>query len=51
MGNIVTTDTYLEIQFDGFFSTVDMLMYYVAVANISGEIAETNCKCYVSFNE
>ncbi|CAG2196989.1 unnamed protein product [Mytilus edulis] len=50
MGNIVTTDTYLEIQFEGFFSTVDMLMYYVAVANISGEIAETNCKYHYREN-
>ncbi|XP_076076023.1 uncharacterized protein LOC143046845 [Mytilus galloprovincialis] len=48
MGDIVTTDTYLEIQFDGFFSTVDMLMYYVAVANNSGEIAKTNCKRYIA---
>ncbi|CAC5409205.1 unnamed protein product [Mytilus coruscus] len=46
MGDYVSTDTYLDIQFEGFFSKVEILMYYVAVSNYTG-VTGTDCKHYI----
>lgn len=47
MDDYVNTDTYLDVQFEGFYSKLDILMYYVAVSNHSG-VNGTDCKRYVS---
>ena len=48
MEKFIPTDTYLEIQFEGFTSQLDILMYYVALSNNS-DANNTNCKAYVSY--
>ncbi|VDI54125.1 Hypothetical predicted protein [Mytilus galloprovincialis] len=46
MGDYVSSDTYLDIQFEGFSSKVEILMYYVAVSNYTG-VNGTDCKHYI----
>ncbi|VDI79784.1 Hypothetical predicted protein [Mytilus galloprovincialis] len=46
MEDFVNTDTYLDIQFEGFFSKVEILMYYVAVSNYTS-VNGTDCKHYI----
>ncbi|CAG2210833.1 unnamed protein product [Mytilus edulis] len=46
MEKFIPTDTYLEIQFEGFTSQLDILMYYVALSNNS-DANNTNCKAYI----
>ncbi|XP_076085507.1 uncharacterized protein LOC143056307 [Mytilus galloprovincialis] len=46
MQKFIPTDTYLEIQFEGFSSKLDILMYYVALSNNS-DANNTNCKAYI----
>lgn len=38
----------LEVQYEGFISRLDILMYYVAVSN-NTEANHTSCKEYVSY--
>ena len=47
MENYVSIDKYLDVQFQSFYSKLDILMYYVAVSNYTGVIG-TDCKQYVS---
>ncbi|CAG2246701.1 unnamed protein product [Mytilus edulis] len=46
MERYIPTYTYLEIQFEGFSSKLDILMYYVALSNNS-DANNTNCKAYI----
>ncbi|VDH98959.1 Hypothetical predicted protein [Mytilus galloprovincialis] len=46
MEKFIPTDTYLDIQFEGFSSKLDILMYYVALSNNS-DANNTNCKVYI----
>ena len=43
----IKTDKYLDIQFEGFYSKLDILMYYIAISDYKN-ITDTNCKPYVS---
>jgi hypothetical protein len=47
MEEYVSTDKSLDVQFQSFYSKLDILMYYVAVSNYSG-VTGTDCKQYVS---
>ncbi|VDI67222.1 Hypothetical predicted protein [Mytilus galloprovincialis] len=46
MGDYINTDTYVDIQFEGFTSKLDIMMYYVALSNHSGVVG-TDCKLYI----
>ncbi|XP_076085326.1 uncharacterized protein LOC143056125 [Mytilus galloprovincialis] len=46
MQKYIATDTYLDIQFEGFTSKLDILMYHVALSNNS-DANNTNCKAYI----
>ncbi|XP_052081925.1 uncharacterized protein LOC127719726 isoform X2 [Mytilus californianus] len=46
MEKYIPTYTYLDIQFEGFSSKLDILMYYVALSNNS-DANNTNCKAYI----
>ena len=39
----ISNDTMIEVQYEGFYSTLDILMYYVAVSNNTGPVG-INCK-------
>ncbi|KAK3104702.1 hypothetical protein FSP39_008103 [Pinctada imbricata] len=45
-GACVGNDTELEVQYEGFFSNLDILMYYVAISNHTQAVG-TNCKLVV----
>jgi len=47
MSRYVSTDKYLELQWEGFTSDLDILMYYIAISNNS-DANQTSCKNYVS---
>ena len=47
IGDYVDTDKYLDVQFEGFYSKLDILMYYVAVSDYKN-ITATDCRNYVS---
>lgn len=46
-GSCVNSLSELEVQYEGFTSRLDILMYYVAVSN-NTEANHTSCKEYVS---
>ena len=50
MNTFISTGTYLDVQFEGFSSKLDILMYYVTLSNNS-DANNTNCKNYVSKNK
>ena len=43
----IKTDNYLDVQFEGFYSKLDILMYYIAISDYKN-ITDTDCKPYVS---
>ena len=47
LGDYINTDKYLDVQFEGFYSKLDILMYYIAVSDFKN-ITDTDCKYYVS---
>ena len=47
MKEYISTDKSLDVQFQSFYSKLDILMYYVAVSNYTG-VSGTDCKQYVS---
>ena len=47
MNDYVSTDTHLDVQFEGFTSKLDILMYYIALSN-NTKAHGTDCKQYVS---
>lgn len=49
MNDYIRTDSYVDVQFEGFTSKLDILMYYVALSN-NTDPAGTDCKLYVSRN-
>jgi len=47
LADYINTDKYLDVQFEGFYSKLDILMYYIAISDYKN-ITDTNCKPYVS---
>ncbi len=47
LGDYINTDKYLDVQFEGFYSKLDILMYYIAISDYKN-ITDTDCKYYVS---
>ncbi|XP_052081236.1 uncharacterized protein LOC127719260 [Mytilus californianus] len=47
MGDYINTDTYVDIQFEGFTSKLDIMMYYIGLSNHT-QVVGTDCKQYVS---
>lgn len=53
-GNITSPESFvnslseLDVQYEGFTSRLDILMYYIAVSN-NTDANDTNCVKYVSF--
>ncbi|XP_076087285.1 uncharacterized protein LOC143057777 [Mytilus galloprovincialis] len=46
MGDYVNNDTYVDIQFEGFTSKLEIMMYYVGLSNNTGAEG-TDCKHYM----
>lgn len=47
MGDFINTDMYVDIQFEGFTSKLDIMMYYIGLSNHTQAVG-TDCKQYVS---
>ena len=48
MKDYINTDSHVDVQFEGFTSKLDILMYYIALSN-NTDANSTDCKQYVSF--
>ncbi|CAG2247498.1 unnamed protein product [Mytilus edulis] len=46
MGDYIDTDTYVDIQFEGFTSKLDIMMYYIGLSNHTQAVG-TDCKQYI----
>ncbi|XP_063408918.1 uncharacterized protein LOC134692399 [Mytilus trossulus] len=46
MGDFINNDTYVDIQFEGFTSKLEIMMYYVGLSNNTGAVG-TDCKLYI----
>ena len=48
MKDYINTDSHVDVQFEGFTSKLDILMYYIVLSN-NTDANSTDCKQYVSF--
>ncbi|VDI73733.1 Hypothetical predicted protein, partial [Mytilus galloprovincialis] len=46
MGDFINTDMYVDIQFEGFTSKLDIMMYYIGLSNHTQAVG-TDCKQYI----